>query len=87
MSQNDRSKAAKDIIDSLGRVAIIVMVIWIEYGLLKQLAQEGGSGPLLAAIVVLACLPVLSLTAFRGSLDQDVREIKDRLKEIESQTK
>jgi len=99
MSQNDKGleggtqtnkiEKAKEIIDVLGsflvRIAIIGIVIWVEGVLLNKLTNEEGpiSVGLLAAIVIIAGLLVLSMTAFRGSLEHDIKKLQENLEELQ----
>ena len=68
----------KYIFDFIVRLAIVGMVSYIEWYLLRELnhVKTSESFGLLAAIVVIAFLLVLSLTLFKGSLEQDVQELK-----------
>ncbi|MGC9515927.1 hypothetical protein [Methanocrinis sp.] len=82
MPKNEVSN--KYILDAIGRISIIIMIIFFEYRLVNKVAQEGcqTSVGLLAATVIIAGLLVLSLTLFRGSLEQDVQVLKENVSEL-----
>lgn len=71
-------------IDLLVRIAIIGVVILVEWGLLGKLTEEEGpiSIGLLAAIVIIVGLLVLSMTAFRGSVEEDVKKLQEDLETL-----
>jgi len=83
MPQSDLAHEVKECVDILGRLAIIGIVIWVEWGLLTELKTDGTddaddsiSASLLAAIVIIAALLILGLAAFKGSLEQDVSKLE-----------
>jgi predicted PurR-regulated permease PerM len=88
-TERNKIQKAKDIIDFLEsilvRIAVIGIVIVVELGLLDKLNKEECpiSVALLAAIVIIVGLLVLSLTAFRGSLEDDVKKLHENLEALQ----
>lgn len=76
----------KYVLDAAVRFVIVAMVFYIEWHLLRALnhVKISESFGLLAAIVIVAFLLVLSLTLFKGSLEQDVQELKEKVPKLET---